>query len=98
MTINDSQNESATYCNFVEFNQDDLQLKKEVVQFKITFHQDDVIDVSSKMAVLYVDETITSAYFLLTDGEKPLLEPSLSLVCSRKKVTYQNTKNTVVSW
>jgi len=73
--ISDSQNVSANYCNFVEFNQDELQLKKEVVQFKITFHQDDVIDVSSKMAVLYVDETITSAYFLLTDGEKPLLEP-----------------------
>lgn len=73
--ISDSQNESANYCNFVEFNQDELQLIKEVVQFKITFHQDDVIDVSSKMAVLYVDETITSAYFLLTDGEKPLLEP-----------------------
>lgn len=73
--ISDSQNVSANYSNFVEFNQDELQLKKEVVQFKITFHQDDVIDVSSKMAVLYVDETITSAYFLLTDGEKPLLEP-----------------------
>jgi hypothetical protein len=73
--ISDSQNESANYCNFVEFNQEELQLKKEVVQCKITFHQDDVIEVSSKLAVLYVDETITSAYFLLTDGEKPLLEP-----------------------
>ena len=73
--ISDSQNESANYSNFVEFNQEELQLKKEVVQCKITFHQDDVIEVSSKMAVLYVDETITSAYFLLTDGEKPLLEP-----------------------
>jgi hypothetical protein len=73
--ISGSQNDSTSYSNFIEFNQDELQLKKEVVQFKITFHQDDVIDVSSKMAVLYVDETITSAYCLLTDGEKPLLEP-----------------------
>ncbi|HWR63919.1 MAG TPA: hypothetical protein VN365_05930 [Candidatus Thermoplasmatota archaeon] len=73
--ISNSQNESANYSNFVEFNQEELQLKKEVVQCKITFHQDDVIEVSSKLAVLYVDETITSAYFLLTDGEKPLLEP-----------------------
>jgi hypothetical protein len=73
--ISDSQNDSTNYSNLVEFNQDKLQLKKEVVQFKITFHQDDVIDVSTKIAVLYVDETITSAYFLLTDGEKPLLEP-----------------------
>jgi hypothetical protein len=73
--INGSKNDSRNFCNFIEFNQEVLQLKKEVVQFKITFHQDDVIAVSSKMVVLYVDETITSTYCLLTDGEKPLLEP-----------------------
>jgi hypothetical protein len=73
--INGLENDSSNYCNFIEFNQEVLQLKKEVVQYKITFHQDDVIAVSSKMVALYVDETITSAYCLLTDGEKPLLEP-----------------------
>jgi hypothetical protein len=67
--------DTTTYSNHIEFNQDALQLKKEVVQYKITFHQDDVIKVSSKMAVLYVDETITSAYCLLTNGEQPLLAP-----------------------
>ena len=68
-------NDTTMYTNFIEFNQDALQLKKEVVQYKITFHQDDVVEVSSEMAVLYVDETITSAYCLLTDGEQPLLTP-----------------------
>jgi hypothetical protein len=66
---------SPSYRNFISFTNDELQLKEEVVQFKITFHQDDVVDVSSKMAVLYVDESITSVYGLLTDGEKPLLVP-----------------------
>lgn len=73
--INGPQNESISYSNLVEFNQDALQLQKEVVQFEIKFHQDDVVDVSSHMSVYYVDETITSVYCLLTDGEKPLLEP-----------------------
>lgn len=67
--------DTSTYRKYIEFNHDDLQLKKEVVQFKITFHQDDVVDVQSKVAVLYVDETITSVYCLLTNGEKPLLMP-----------------------
>ncbi len=70
-----TKNESTSYSNFVEFNQDMLQLEKEMVQFQITFHHDDVVNVSLKMFVYYVDETITSGYFLLTDGEKPLLEP-----------------------
>lgn len=70
------QNNSTSYSNHLEFNQDNLQLKKEVVQYEITFHQDDVIDFSSKMAVLYDDETITATYCLLTDGEKPLMEPA----------------------
>lgn len=67
--------DTTTYSNHIDFNQDDLQLKKEVVQFKITFHQDDVVEVKSKVAVLYVDETVTSVYCLLTNGEKPLLIP-----------------------
>lgn len=70
-----TRNESARYSNFVEFNQEMLELEKEVVQFQIMFHHDDVINVSLNMFVYYVDETITSGYFLLTDGEKPLLEP-----------------------
>jgi len=90
--ISDSQNDSANYCNLVEFNQDELQLKKEVVQFKITFHQDDVIEVSSKMAVLYVDETITSAYFLLTDGEKPLIEPVCLWYVPERKLLIKTPK------
>ncbi|MBE3137261.1 MAG: hypothetical protein IMZ43_07740 [Thermoplasmata archaeon] len=73
--ISGPQNESISYSNLVEFNQDALQLQKEVVQFEITFHHDDVVDVSLNMYVYYVDETITSGYCLLTDGEKPLLEP-----------------------
>lgn len=68
-------NDTATYNNHIEFNQEDLQLKKEVVQYKITFHQEDAVEVSTKLAVLYVDETITSAYCLLTNGEKPLFIP-----------------------
>ncbi len=68
-------NDSISYTNYLDFNQDNLQLKKEVVQFKIMFHQDDVVDVQSKLVVLYVDETITSVYCLLTNGEKPLLMP-----------------------
>lgn len=70
-----SQNKSIGLSNTIEFNQDSLQLQKEVVQFEIMFHQDDVVDVSLYMFVSYVDETITSEYFLLTDGERPLLEP-----------------------
>lgn len=67
--------DTVTCTNHIEFTQDGLQLKKEVVQFKITFHQDDVVEVKSKAAVLYVDETVTSVYCLLTNGEKPLLTP-----------------------
>jgi len=66
---------SPRYRNFIQFTNDELQLKEEVVQFKITFHQDDVVDVSSKTAVLYADERITSVFVLLTDGQKPLLIP-----------------------
>ncbi len=68
-------NDTSTYNNHIEFNQEDLQLKKEVVQYKITFHQEDAVEVSTKLAVLYVDEMITSAYCLLTNGEKPLFIP-----------------------
>ena len=70
-----TQNISSNYSNRVEFNQEEIQLQKEVVQYKITFHHDDVIDVSLHMYVYYVDETMTSGYCLLTDGEKPLLHP-----------------------
>lgn len=73
--ISGPQNESINYSNLVEFNQDVLQLQKEVVQFEINFHNDDVVNVSLNMFVSYVDETITSGYVLLTDGEKTLLEP-----------------------
>lgn len=70
-----TQSESTSYTNHVEFNNDDLQLKEEVVQFKITFHQNETVDVSVKIAAMYVDETITCVYCLLTDGENPILEP-----------------------
>lgn len=69
------QTTSISYTNYVDFNQHDLQLEKEVIQFEITFHHDDVVDVSSDMYVYYLDETITSIYCLLSDGEKPLLIP-----------------------
>jgi len=83
----DQQNTSVRYRNHVEFDQDALQLQKEVVQFEIVFHSDDVIDVTSHMYVSYVDETIVSGFFLLTDGEKPLMEPrSLWYVPERKYV------------
>ncbi len=70
-----TQNELVNYSNHLEFNQEMIGLEKEVVQFQIQFHRDDVINVSLKMFVSYVDETITSGYCVLTDGEKPLLEP-----------------------
>jgi hypothetical protein len=69
------QNASGTYSNQVEFNQDSLQLQNEVVQFEIKFNTDDAVDVSTYMYVSYVDETITSVYYILTDGNKPLLDP-----------------------
>ena len=69
------QNASVPYSNHVEFNQDGLQLQNEVIQFEIKFQNDDVVDISTYMFVSYVDETITSIYYILTDGNKPLLEP-----------------------
>lgn len=63
------------YENVIEFNQDTLQLQEEVIQYAITFHYDDIINVSASLFVSYVDETIVSSYFLLTDGKQPLLEP-----------------------
>jgi hypothetical protein len=80
-----SQDKSEPYTNHIEFSQDILQLNHEVVQFEITFHQDDIIDVSVNMFVSYVDETITAVYCLLTDGTQPLLEPiNLWFVPERK--------------
>ncbi len=70
----DRQNGSITYANYIEVNQQTLQLENEVVQFEIIFHCDDVVDVSQQMHVYYVDETITSVYCLLTDGNRSLLE------------------------
>jgi len=78
LKIEENQNirdKSTNYTNHVEFNNDVLQLKKEAVQFKITFHQNDSVDVSLKIVTMYVDETITCVYCLLTDGAQSLLEP-----------------------
>jgi len=85
--VNDSHNESNKYSNFIEFNQEKLQLQNEVAQFEIKFYDNDTIDVSLFMYVSYVDKIITSNYFLLTDGSKPLMEPRcLSYVPERKYV------------
>jgi len=73
--ISDLQNASVNYSDHVEYNQDSLQLQNEVVQFEIKFNTNDVVDVSTYMFVSYVDETITAVYYILTDGNKPLLEP-----------------------
>lgn len=83
--ITNIQNDSISHSNYVEFNNDDLQLKKEVVQYKITFHQNDTVNITVKIVTLYVDEATTCAYFLLTDGEEPLLQPALvSFIPERK--------------
>ena len=77
----------SSYAKRLEFDQQDLQLQKEVVQYKIEFHQDGIVNVSVRMFVRYIDKTITSEYFLLTDGEKPLLAPSpLEYIPERKYV------------
>ncbi|HIH28606.1 MAG TPA: hypothetical protein HA260_02265 [Thermoplasmata archaeon] len=88
----DADNDSANYSNFVEFNQEMLQLHKEVIQFEITFHQDDVVDISLNMFVSYIDETITSVYCLLTDGKKPLLEPRMLWYVPERKYTLVTPK------
>jgi hypothetical protein len=88
----DMENNSINYSNFVEFNQEKLQLQKEVMQFEITFHQDDVVDLSMNMFVSYVDETITSVYCLLTDGEKPLLEPRMLWYVPERKYSLVTPK------
>ena len=74
--INHTQNQSISYSDHIEFNHDYLQLEREVIQFEIKFHSDDVVDVSFYAYVHYVDETVTSVYCLLTDGKKSLLNPS----------------------
>lgn len=84
---NDSNDNPANYSNLVELNQEKLQLHQEVSQFEIKFHHNDTINVSSYMYVSYVDQVITSNYFLLSDGEKPLMTPrSLFYVPERKFV------------
>jgi hypothetical protein len=77
--------DTTSYQNHIEFNQNNLHLKKEAAQFKITFHQDSEVDVSSIVSVFYVDETITSAYCLLTNGEKPLLTPQCQWYVPERK-------------
>ena len=85
--IQRSHNESTEYTNLLEFNQEKLQLQKEVVQFEIKFHYNDTVNVSLYMYVNYVDNIITSNYFLLTNGEKPIMEPRiLTYVPERKYV------------
>lgn len=91
-TNHTSCNHTNSYTNHIEFNQDDLQLKKEVIQFKILFHQDDIIDVTSQVAVLYVDETITSVYCLLTNGEKPLLMPQCQWYVPERKYLFMTPR------
>jgi len=82
-----SSNESNGYSNFIEFDQRSLQLQHEVVQFKIIFLDNDTVDVSLFMYVSYVDQIITSNYFLLTNGVKPIMKPRiLSYVPERKYV------------
>jgi hypothetical protein len=70
-----SHNESTQYTNDLELNQEKLQLQKEVVQYEITFHHNDTVNVSLYMYVSYVDTIITSNYFLLSDGVKPIMVP-----------------------
>jgi hypothetical protein len=79
------QNNSTSFHDLVEFNNDELQLKNEVIQFKITFHQKDVVDVTVKTVAYYVDETMTAAYCLLTDGEKPLINSSCTCYIPERK-------------
>ena len=75
----------SSYANLLTFDQQELQLKHEVVQYEIKFHHQDVVNVSVSMYVRYIDRTITSEYFLLTDGEKPLFRPLLLFYVPERK-------------
>ncbi len=83
--ITSTKNDSTSFSTLIEFNNDDLQLKEEAVQYKITFHQNDTVNVTVKIVTMYVDEASTCAYFLLTDGEEPLLEPALVCFIPERK-------------
>jgi hypothetical protein len=67
------------------YDQEQLQLKNEVVQYQIKFHKKDVVNVSVSMYLRYLDRTISSAYFLLTNGEKPLLRPAYICIVPERK-------------
>ncbi len=80
-----SYNLSSNQTNFFEATQEKLQLHHEVVQFEITFHGNDSVDVGVSMYVSYVDRTITSNYFLLTNGTQPIMAPrSLFFIPDRR--------------
>jgi hypothetical protein len=83
--IHNSSDISSNYSNFIELDQEKLQLHHEVTQFEIKFHHNDSVAVALFMYVSYVDKTITSNYFLLTDGNQPLMKPrSLFFIPNRK--------------
>jgi hypothetical protein len=83
--VNDSYNTSKNLTNYFEVSQEKLQLHHEVVQFEIKFHHNDTVDVAVYMYVAYVDRTVTSNYFLLTDGTQPLMAPkNLFFIPDRK--------------
>ena len=87
LKINGPPDQATIGTDVLEFDQGKLQLHKEVAQYKITFSRNDTVDVSLYMYVSYVDNIITSTYFLLTDGENPLMEPRiLCFVPERKYV------------
>ncbi|HVQ00727.1 MAG TPA: hypothetical protein VMT57_04360 [Candidatus Thermoplasmatota archaeon] len=84
-TLPESSNETTNYTDDLEFDQQTLDLQKEVVQYEIDFHQNDWVDVSVYMYVSYVDNVITSNYFLLTNGEQPLMAPRILAYVPERK-------------
>jgi hypothetical protein len=83
--IHDSYISSTNLSDFFGASQEKLQLYHEVVQFEIKFYQNDTVNVAVYMYVSYVDRTITSNYFLLTNGTQPIMTPrSLFFIPDRK--------------
>jgi hypothetical protein len=92
LVVDEIQDDTVKYNNVIELTQENLQLHKEVIQYEITFGQDDVVDVSWYLYVSYIDETITSVYCLLTDGAIPLLEPRILWFIPERKYSLVTPK------
>jgi hypothetical protein len=87
VSVESNEEETGTHSSHnaqdtIEIDQDDLQLNHEVIQYKVVFHSDDVVNVSFEMALQQTGQDFEpmSAFLMITDGNKSIFSDAKAFI------------------